>query len=135
MTAMMVGAGLESDWRISASGGGAFQITDHVSFSPTDINAAVSHMWPRYFGPAVLAASQTESSNKYADIAYKAERPAVPYQQSQSKAKVDSVYQTVVQNGAGPGSNRYGTNTDPSKRECFGRIPLFSSRYCHFSEI
>lgn len=104
MTAMMVGAGLESDWRISASGGGAFQITDRVSFSPTDINAAVSYMWPRYFGPAVLAASQTESSNKYADIAYKAERPAVPYQQSQGQAKVDSVYQTVVQNGAGPGS-------------------------------
>lgn len=105
---MLMGAGLESDWRISAGGGGAFQISDKVSFSPTDINAAVAYMYPRYKAAVLVDASMPEGSAKYADIAYKAERPARPYAQSQGQAKVDSVYQTVQQNYGSAGASRQG---------------------------
>jgi hypothetical protein len=104
IVAMLVGAGLESDWRITAPGGGAFQI---ISGRPsvsgigtavtTQIDADVKFMLPRYAAAAVDHAADKEGPDKYASIAHDAERPAVPYQQSQGEAKVSSVYTTVVQ--------------------------------------
>lgn len=95
---MLVGAGLESDWRINAPGGGAWQITDLVTFSTSDVNAAVTYMFPRYIEAASADQAQPASAGKFADIAYKAERPRVPYAQSQGQDRVDSVYHTVVTN-------------------------------------
>jgi hypothetical protein len=109
--AMLVGAGLESDWSINAPGGGAFQIIDaarpsaplppFLSFGaevPGQIDADVDYMLPRYQAAATAHAKDAESSTKYANIAHDAERPLMPYQQSQGQAKVDSVYHTVVVN-------------------------------------
>lgn len=117
--AMLVGAGLESDWKINAPGGGAFQITDPAralggtaflpnasgsfsfsqgSFSSAQIDLDVRYMLPRYVAAATIHKNDTESPDKYANIAYDAERPAQHYQQSQGEKKIQSVYQTVVQN-------------------------------------
>lgn len=117
--AMLVGAGLESSWRIAAAGGGAFQITDHVNFDPIDINAAVAYMYPRYSTGATADVAMPEGSAKYADIAYKAERPAKPYAQSQGQAKVDSVYQTVLTNYGSAGA----TGLAPIQTVVGGNLP------------
>jgi len=112
IVAMLVGAGLESDWNINAPGGGAFQIIDarpHVIGG--SIDADVAYMLPRYQAAAAAHAKDPESADKYANIAHDAERPAQPYQQAQGQAKVDDVYHTVVVNygmagatSGGPGS-------------------------------
>jgi hypothetical protein len=112
--AMLVGAGLESNWNINAPGGGAFQIIDAARPSPgftlipsgvNQIDYDVGYMLPRYQAASAAHAKDAESSNKYANIAHDAERPAQPYQQAQGQAKVDSVYHTVVVNyGMGGGS-------------------------------
>ena len=117
--AMLVGAGLESSWRTGAAGGGAFQIIDHVNFDPTDINAAVAYMYPRYSTGATADIAMPEGSAKYADIAYKAERPAKPYAQSQGQSKVDSVYQTVLQNYGSAGA----TGLAPVQTIVGGNLP------------
>lgn len=104
VVAMLVGAGLESDWRANAAGGGAWQITDKVQFDPTDLASAIRYMWPRYSAAVAADAGMPEGSAKYADIAFKAERPAAPYAQTQGQQKVDSVYHTVMTNYGAPGS-------------------------------
>lgn len=116
IVAMLVGAGLESGWNINAPGGGAFQIIDSrptlhaVGQGPID--ADVAYMLPRYQAAAAAHAKDSESANKYADIAHDAERPAQPYQQSQGQAKVDSVYHTVVVNyGMGSGASTGGPDS------------------------
>lgn len=108
IVAMLVGAGLESDWNINAPGGGAFQIIDSRptfhAIGQGPIDPDVAYMLPRYQAAVTAHAKDAESSDKYANIAHDAERPAQPYQQSQGQAKVDSVYHTVVVNyGMGGG--------------------------------
>lgn len=116
IVAMLVGAGLESNWSINAPGGGAFQIIDNrptlhaIGAGPIDQD--VAYMLPRYQTAATAHAKDPESANKYADIAHDAERPAQPYQQSQGQAKVDSVYHTVVVNyGMGSGASTGGPDS------------------------
>jgi len=107
IVAMLVGAGLESDWTIGAPGGGAFQIIDSarpttpsnfLGVSLDQIDLDVQYMLPRYQSAAAAHAKDPESADKYANIAHDAERPALPYQQSQGESKVNSVYHTVVVN-------------------------------------
>ncbi len=122
VVAMLVGAGLESGWNISAPGGGAFQIIDSArptapGYSPIPLNIDqidldVQYMLPRYQAAATAHAKDSESSDKYANIAHDAERPAQPYQQAQGQAKVDSVYHTVVVNyGMGGGGSAGGPDS------------------------
>jgi hypothetical protein len=112
--AMLVGAGLESDWHINEPGGGAFQITDAARPGPTgtdvalgkgaatsQLNADVAYMLPRYSAAAATHKADPESADKYANIAHDAERPKQTYQQSQGEPKVKTVYQTVLQNYGG----------------------------------
>lgn len=121
IVAMLVGAGLESDWRIGAEGGGAFQIIDARptlhDVSQTQIDADVSYMLPRYQAAAAAHAADPESADKYANIAHDAERPAKPYQQSQGETRVNDVYHTVVVNygmaGASAGGPGSVTTTNP----------------------
>jgi hypothetical protein len=116
IVAMLVGAGLESGWRIDAAGGGAFQITDAARPKPvnaltqgnTQIAADVKYMLPRYEAAVIVHAGDKESADKYANIAADAEKPKVPYQQSQGEAKVQSVYTTVRQNYGAPGATGRG---------------------------
>lgn len=116
VVAMLVGAGLESDWRIDAPGGGAFQITDIrsgdvlglSSLGGSQIQLDVSYMLPRYQAAATAHAKDPESADKYANIAHDAERPAQPYQQSQGEDKVNAVYHTVVANYGMPGAGSGG---------------------------
>lgn len=127
VVAMLCGAGLESDWRIDAPGGGAFQIIDSRP-SPTtsltsgnsQISADVKYMLPRYQAACTAHAAEPEGGDKYANIAHDAERPAAPYQQSQGEAKVNSVYQTVVTNYGKVGA----TGTAPVKTIVGGNIGL-----------
>jgi hypothetical protein len=121
VVAMLVGAGLESTWNINAPGGGAFQIIDParpaaplappltfgVDF-PGQIDADVGYMLPRYQAAATAHANDAESADKYANIAHDAERPALPYQQSQGQTKVNDVYHTVVVNYGMPGGSAGG---------------------------
>lgn len=106
---MLVGAGLESNWNINAPGGGAFQIIDSrptlhaVGRGPID--ADVAYMLPRYQAASAAHAKDPESADKWANIAYDAERPAQPYQVAQGEAKVSSVYHTVVVNYGMGGSS------------------------------
>jgi hypothetical protein len=120
IVAMLVGAGLESDWRIDAAGGGAFQIIDQriiLSFGASRIDEDVQYMLPRYQAAAAAHAKDPESADKYANIAHDAERPAQPYQQSQGEDKVNAVYHTVVVNygmaGASAGGPGSVTTTNP----------------------
>jgi hypothetical protein len=73
-------------------------------------------MYPRYKTAAAADVGLPEGSAKYADIAFKAERPAKPYAQSQGQARVDAVYQTVLQNygGGTPGSSGQAGITTPA---------------------
>jgi hypothetical protein len=142
--AMLVGAGLESDWRIDAAGGGAFQIIDpgrpaaplppafgFGTAAPGQIDADVGYMLPRYQTAASKHAKDPESADKYANIAHDAERPALPYQQSQGEAKVNSVYHTVVVNygmgGAGAGGPGSVVSTNPFQA-VIGPVTDFLSR-------
>lgn len=84
--AMLYGSGLESSFNPTAAGGGAWQITDNVSFNPTDVNSAAQYMYPRYYQAWQAAGSPTPGDitpDIAAQIAYQAERPAEPYTQSQ----------------------------------------------------
>lgn len=128
IVSMLVGAGLESDWRIDAPGGGAFQIVDAARPSAASaltsggkqIDADVKYMLPRYMAAAVVHANAPESADKYAAIAKDAERPAVPYQQSQGEAKVQKVYTTVTQNYGKVGA----TNQTATKTVVGGNLGL-----------
>jgi hypothetical protein len=115
IVAMLVGAGLESGWRINAPGGGAFQITGSrttigqaITGTGSQIDADVQIMLPRYEAAAIVHRGDPESADKYANIAHDAEKPAKPYQQSQGEAKVQSVYATVSQNYGSVGATGQG---------------------------
>lgn len=112
--AMLVGAGLESTWRIDAAGGGAFQIIDAArpiappswlvfGLGDSQIDLDVKYMLPRYTAAAAAHAKDADNADKFANIAHDAERPAQSYQQSQGETKVQSVYQTVLTNYGGGG--------------------------------
>lgn len=95
---MLYGAGLESSFDPSAAGGGAWQITDNVSFTPTDLNSAAQYMYPRYYQAWQAAGSPTPGDitpDIAAQIAYQAERPAEPYTQSQPQ-NVQSDFTDVI---------------------------------------
>lgn len=123
--AMLVGAGLESTWNINAPGGGAFQIIDAARpqapvtlLGPgiDQIDLDVQYMLPRYQTAATAHAKDSESADKYANIAHDAERPAQPYQQAQGQAKVNDVYHTVVVNygmGGVSGGSSQTKSTNP----------------------
>ena len=103
IVAMLVGAGLESGWNMSAPGGGAWQIIDaarpKAPFSAAAQNLVdAEYMLPRYQQAAAAHANDTENADKYANIAHDAERPLLPYQASQGEARVQQVYTTVLQN-------------------------------------
>lgn len=102
---MLFGAGMESSFNPSAAGGGAWQITDNVSFSPDDVNASAQYMYPRYYQAWQAAGSPTPGDitpDIAAQIAYDAERPAEPYTQSQPQ-NVQSNFQQVLQYLQGSG--------------------------------
>jgi hypothetical protein len=85
--AMQLGSYLESQWRIKAAGGGAFQITDHVNFDPTDIHAAVAYMFPRYENAVNgIPNFEGDRKNNSAKAAFIAERPQVMYPQDRIDA-------------------------------------------------
>lgn len=85
--AMMLGSYLESTWRIKASGGGAFQITDKVDFDPTDIHASVAYMFPRYDNAVNgIPNFESDQKNNSAKAAFIAERPKVMYPQDRIDA-------------------------------------------------
>jgi hypothetical protein len=112
VVAMLVGAGLESGWNESAGGGGAWQIIDAARpkasvLTGSQLQLDAAYMAPRYIA-AASANTETESADKYADIAYVAERPAMKYQLSQGEARVQSVYSTVLQNYGQGGSGATG---------------------------
>ncbi len=102
---MLFGAGMESSFDPSATGGGAWQITDNVAFDPTDVNASAQYMYPRYY-QAWQAAGSPSPGDITPDIAAKiaaaAERPAEPYTQSQPQ-NVTSNFQQVLQYLTGNG--------------------------------
>lgn len=102
---MLFGAGMESSFNPAAAGGGAWQITDKVSFSPDDVNSAAQYMYPRYYQAWQDAGSPTPGDitpDIAAQIAYEAERPAEPYTQSQPQ-NVQSNFQQVLQYLQGSG--------------------------------
>lgn len=120
VVAMLVGAGLESGWNEEAGGGGAWQIIDAArpkasggagAAAGSQLQLDAQYMYPRY-AAAAAANTEAESADKYADIAYVAERPAMKYQLSQGEARVQSVYTTVTQNygEGGTTSTVAGTN-------------------------